>query len=38
NQLVTYTWVVIGFVSLLAVIVAVADLGLAKAVLTIFGK
>lgn len=38
NQLVTYTWVVVGFVALLAVLVAIADLGLAKAVLTIFGK
>jgi len=38
NQLVTYTWVVVGFVSLLALVVAIADLGLAKAVLTVFGK
>ena len=31
NQLVTYTWVVIGFVSLLAVLVAVADLEIGRA-------
>ena len=38
NQMTTYTWVVVGFVAILAVIVAVLDLGLAKAVLAVFGK
>ncbi|NBO45806.1 MAG: preprotein translocase subunit SecE [Actinobacteria bacterium] len=38
NQMTTYTWVVVGFVAILAVIVGVVDLGLAKAVLAVFGK
>lgn len=37
NQLTSYTWVVVGFVGILALIVAIIDLGLAKAVLTVFG-
>lgn len=36
-QLSTYTWVVVGFVAILAGILTVIDLGVAKAVLTVFG-
>ena len=37
EQLTTYTWVVVGFVAILAAIVGVIDLGVAKAVLSVFG-
>jgi len=38
KELLTYTWVVIVFVSVLATIVAVLDLGFAKLVLRVFGQ
>ncbi|NBU31159.1 MAG: preprotein translocase subunit SecE [Actinobacteria bacterium] len=37
EQLTNYTWVVVGFVALLAAIVGIIDLGVAKAVLSVFG-
>ncbi len=37
KELLTYTWVVIVFVTVIATIVAVLDLGFAKLVLKIFG-
>ncbi len=37
KELLTYTWVVIVFVTILAIIVALFDLGFAKLVLKVFG-
>jgi preprotein translocase subunit SecE len=37
KELLTYTWVVIVFVAILAIIVALFDLGFAKLVLKVFG-
>lgn len=37
KELLTYTWVVIVFVAVIATIVAVLDLGFAKLVLKVFG-
>ena len=38
KELLTYTWVVIVFVTVLAIIVALLDLGFAKLVLKVFGS
>jgi preprotein translocase subunit SecE len=38
RELLTYTWVVIVFVTVLATIVAILDLGFAKLVLRVFGQ
>ena len=37
KELITYTWVVIVFVTVVATIVAILDLGFAKLVLKVFG-
>ncbi len=37
KELLTYTWVVIVFVTIVAIIVALLDLGFAKLVLRVFG-